>query len=204
VIAAARAAASSPDCAVPPVIRRPSLATLHASAERRTHNTNLPENLMHRLLFALLVSLASTAFAQSPTKIGTLTLTDPWARASAGGQTSGAAYLSITNDGATDRILSAAAPVANVIELHTHTVEGGVMRMRQVDAIDVTGGTTTQLKPGGLHIMLIGLKAPLKDGDSFPLTLKFEKAGEVKLDVKVRTAPAGGPMKGHGHRHDHK
>lgn len=162
---------------------------------------------MHRLLIvlsALFVSLASTAFAQSPTKFGSLTLNDPWARASASGQTSGAAYVSIVNDGATDRIVSAAAPVANVIELHTHTVEGGVMRMRQVDAIDVTGGTTTQLKPGGLHIMLIGLKAPLKDGDVFPLTLKFEKAGEVKLDVKVRMAPMGGHMKGAGHRHEHK
>lgn len=156
---------------------------------------------MHRLLFTLLVSLASTAFAQSATSVGTLTFTNPWARASAGGQTSGAAYVSIANAGATDRIVSASAPVANVIELHTHTVEGGVMRMRQVDAIDVTGGTTTQLRPGGLHIMLIGLKAPLKDGDVFPLTLKFEKAGEIKLDVQVRTAPAGGHMK---KSHEHK
>jgi hypothetical protein len=82
--------------------------------------------------------------------------------------------------------------VASVVELHTHTADGGVMRMRQVEAIDVTGGTTTQLRPGGLHIMLIGLKAPLKEGTRFPLTLKFEKAGEVALEVAVRAATSGG------------
>jgi copper(I)-binding protein len=144
---------------------------------------------MKHIVVAVLVFFgASFATSAQELKSGSLTLIDPWARATVTGQGSGAAYLTIRNDGGTDRIVSASAPVSNVVELHTHTLDGGVMRMRQVDAIDVTGGTTTQLKPGGLHIMLIGLKAPLKAGDSFPLTLKFEKAGEVKLDVKIRPA----------------
>jgi copper(I)-binding protein len=90
--------------------------------------------------------------------------------------------------------------VAEVVELHTHVMDGTIMRMRKVDAIDVTGGSTTELKPGGLHVMLIGLKAPLKAGEKFPLTLKFERAGEVKLDVEVRGTAAGKPMHGQ-HKH---
>jgi copper(I)-binding protein len=81
--------------------------------------------------------------------------------------------------------------VTDVVELHTQAVEGGVMRMRQVEAIDVTGDTTTQPRPGGLHIMLIGPKAPLREGTRFPSTLKFEKAGEVTLDVMVRAVKSG-------------
>jgi copper(I)-binding protein len=74
-------------------------------------------------------------------------------------------------------------------------MEGDVMRMRQVDAIDVPAGQAVELKPGSFHLMLMGLKAPLKAGDRFPLTLKFEKAGEVKVDVAVQTGPAAAEHK---------
>lgn len=146
-------------------------------------------NLMRRCIAAGLVAASFAAFAHNHgLKAGDLTIEDAWARASAGGQANGAAYLKIGNAGATDRLLSASAPVANVTELHTHVMDGTTMRMRKVEAIDVTGGTVTELKPGGLHVMLIGLKAPLKAGTKFPLTLKFERAGEVQVDVEVRTA----------------
>lgn len=150
--------------------------------------------LFRTLACSLMLAAGAAAAHNHGTKAGDLTIEDPWARASAGGQTNGAAYLKIKNAGATDKLLAASAPVANVVELHTHVTEGTVMRMRKVEAIDVTGGTTTELKPGGLHVMLIGLKAPLKAGEKFPLTLRFERAGEVKVDVEVR-AGAPGPHK---------
>lgn len=154
--------------------------------------------ILHRV-FAIAVFAAAGAVAahDHETKAGSLSLSEPWARATAPGQTSGAAYLKIRNAGATDKLVAASAPVADVVELHTHVMDGNTMRMRKVDAIDVTGGSTTELKPGGLHVMLIGLKAPLKAGERFPLTLRFERAGELKVEVPVRAIGGAAPM------HDH-
>ena len=84
------------------------------------------------------------------------------------------------------------------VELHQMQMQGDVMRMRQVDAIDIPANKSVALEPGGLHIMLVGLKAPLKEGDRFPMTLTFEKAGEVKVDVVVegvKPAPMAADMK---------
>jgi copper(I)-binding protein len=153
----------------------------------------------HLLAIAFLAAASAVGAHDRDTKAGALSLSDAWARATAPGQTSGAAYLKIRNAGATDKLVAASAPVADVVELHTHVMDGSTMRMRKVEAIDVTGGATTELKPGGLHVMLIGLKAPLKAGETFPLTLRFERAGEVKLDVPVRAIGAAAPMHG-----DHK
>lgn len=143
------------------------------------------------LLASLTVFLASQASA-ADYNLGALTIQDPWARASAGRMKAGAAFLTISNEGETDRLLQAKADVADAVELHTHIRDGEIMRMRQVEAIDVTGGTVTNLQPGGLHIMFIGLKAPLKEGETFPLTLEFEKAGSVKVDVEVKNISAMG------------
>ena len=85
-------------------------------------------------------------------------------------------------------------------EMHEMAMDGSVMRMRQVDAIDLPAGQAVELKPGGLHIMLMDLKAPLKAGDTVPLTLRFEKAGEHTVQVPVRAAPAAAAS-GHGHHH---
>jgi periplasmic copper chaperone A len=108
-----------------------------------------------------------------------------WARPTVAGQSAGGGYLKITGGGAADRLLSASAPVAKNVELHTMEMDGNVMRMRPVDAVAVPAGQTVELKPGGLHIMLMGLAQPLKSGSSFPLTLRFEKAGNVTVQVKV-------------------
>jgi copper(I)-binding protein len=85
--------------------------------------------------------------------------------------------------------VSASADIAGRVELHTMSMDGNVMRMRQVDSIDIPAGKTVELKPGGLHVMFMDIKTPLKTGASFPLTLKFEKAGDVKVNVAVQPGP---------------
>lgn len=134
------------------------------------------------------LGLAALAAHAHSFKLGAIEIGHPYARATAPGQPSGGGYLSLSNAGANDRLLSASAEVSKAVELHTMTMEGDVMRMRQVDAIELPAGKKVELKPGGLHIMFIGLKAPLKQGDKFPLKLKFEKAGEVTVEVNVEAA----------------
>jgi periplasmic copper chaperone A len=104
--------------------------------------------------------------------------------------------MTVANKGPVqDRLLAAATPVADQAQLHTEINDKGIMKMREVPAIDVKPGGQTMLKPGGLHLMLVGLKQPLKVGDSFPLTLTFEKAGRLDVTVTVEKAPAMGGMK---------
>jgi hypothetical protein len=135
-----------------------------------------------RFLGALLLALAGTvASAQAAPKVE-----DAWARPTVAGQAGGGGFLKITSPTA-DRLVAATAPVSKTVELHTMQMDGNVMRMRQVPAIDIPAGQTVELKPGGLHVMFIGLTQTLKDGATFPLKLRFEKAGEVEVEVKVRT-----------------
>ena len=137
------------------------------------------------LAAAALASASLIASAHS-FKVGAIAIGHPYARATVPGQPSGGAYLRLENTGADDKLVSVKAQVSQSIELHTSSMEGDVMRMRQVDAIDVPANKAVVLAPGGMHIMLVGLKAPLKEGDRFPMTLKFEKAGEVVVDVVVQ------------------
>lgn len=139
-------------------------------------------------------------------RAGELHIDHPWARATAPQAQNGGAYLTITNEGSTpDRLVAAESPVASRVELHTHDVDSaGVMRMRQVEAIDVPAGEATALRPGGLHVMLIGLENRLVEGETFPLTLVFEAAGAVELEVQVEAVTYGvgdAPAMGHGHSH---
>ena len=146
---------------------------------------------------ALAAAAAATAFTALPPparahgfQLGAIAIGHPWARATAPGQPGGAGYLSLDNRGAADRLLSARAAVAERVELHAMWMDGDVMRMRQRDAIDLPAGEKVDFKPGGTHLMLVGLKAPLKAGDRFPLTLTFEKAGTVEVVVNVEAASA--------------
>lgn len=138
--------------------------------------------------------LLSVVFFSSPAaahsfKAGDLVIGHPWARAAA--PPNGAAYLTITNQGQTpDRLVRVSSPAAEMSQLHVHLVEDGIMKMRPIDGIDIEPGAPVELKPGGLHIMLMGLKAPLTAGMKFPLTLSFEKAGDVTVEVWVETAGA--------------
>ncbi len=147
---------------------------------------------MKRILIA-----AFAALFAFPALAADIKVDDAWARPTLGQARNGAAYLTITTTGAPDRLVAASAPVAGKTELHSMTMNNNVMQMRPVDAIQVTPGTDVKLQPGGLHIMLLDLKSPLKLGEKFPLTLKFERGGEVQVQVEVRQPRAGGHGQGH-------
>lgn len=153
---------------------------------------------------AAILPLAYPVFAGEPVKKGSVEVSQVWARATAQGQANGAAYMTIRNHGEADRILRAEAGVSRKVELHTHQIDAqGVARMIEIPAIELPAHTTVELKPGGLHIMFIGLKEPLEAGKRFPLKLVLEKAGEIPLEVEVR-ATSGGAMGGQGQEHGHK
>jgi copper(I)-binding protein len=98
-----------------------------------------------------------------------------------------AVYMIIRNDGRDpDRLTAASTDVARAVELHETRLDGGVMRMAQVPAIEVPAGGRVELKPGGYHVMLIGLQRELKAGERFPVTLRFEKSGSVTVEAEVR------------------
>lgn len=133
-----------------------------------------------------------------------------WSRATPNGANVGAGYLRVTNTGsAPDRLLSGATDVANRIEVHEMAMDNGVMKMRALaDGLTLAPGQSVDLKPGGYHLMIMGLKQPLKEGVSFSGTLKFEKAGDVPVTFNVlgmgASAPSGGPsgeMMDHSHHH---
>lgn len=133
-----------------------------------------------------------------------------WSRATPNGANVGAGYLRVTNTGSTpDRLLSGATDVANRIEVHEMAMDNGVMKMRALaDGLTLAPGQSVDLKPGGYHLMIMGLKQPLKEGASFSGTLKFEKAGDVPVTFNVlgmgASAPSGGPsgeMMDHSHHH---
>lgn len=135
---------------------------------------------------------------------GKIAVENVWARASAGRAGAGAAYLTLRNTGnADDRLLSASTDVAKRAELHTHRMNGNVMRMARVEAVGVPAGKAVTLKPGGNHVMLMGLNRKLAKGDRFPLTLTFEKSGSVTVDVAVQGIAAMGPAGHGGMRMDH-
>jgi hypothetical protein len=134
----------------------------------------------------------------------TLHIETPWARATPPGVKNGAAYMSVANRGKTaDRLIAAASPIAGKADLHKHIKEGDIMRMRRIDGIDVPPGAMVALEPGGYHIMLMGLKKPLTRGERFPLTVTFEKAGTVTVEVTVGKTGAMTPESPAGPHHGH-
>jgi periplasmic copper chaperone A len=117
-----------------------------------------------------------------------------WARPTVPGQQGGGGFLSITSS-AGDRLVGGSTPLAQRFELHTMAMKGDVMEMRQLDAIELPAGQKVEFKPGGLHVMFIGLKQPLAIGSKLPVTLKFEKAGEVKVEFDVMSRPPAAATK---------
>lgn len=144
------------------------------------------------LLLVAALALPGAALAQGASP---LRIEQPFARATAPTARAGGAYMTIVNNGATaDRLLRAESSVAARVELHTVIKEGDVMRMREVPGIDVPANGKAMLAPGGFHVMLRELKAPLKAGDTAPITLVFEKAGRIEVAVPILplgAAPAG-------------
>ena len=138
--------------------------------------------------------IAATVFA-GQAFAADITVTNPWARGSAGMAKAGAAFMQIKNDGADDTLVAAKADVSKKVELHTHSMIDGVMKMREVEGgIPVPGGQTQELKPGSYHVMFMGLHAPLKEGSSFPVTLVFKNGGEQTITVDVQSPKSMGGM----------
>jgi copper(I)-binding protein len=145
--------------------------------------------MLSKILFAAICLLvANGAMAQT----GPIEIKDAWARATPGRAENGAAYLTIVSP-VPDRLTGASSPVAKKVELHTMSMEGGVMRMRPLGGIDIPPGQAVTLSPGGTHIMLQGLTQPLREKQSFALTLSFEHAGSREVTVSVEKAGATGP-----------
>jgi len=168
--------------------------------------------MMHRrfhMRFAAM-ALAAVAFAASAaqhasdgSKTGYISIEAPWSRATPGGAKVGAGYLTIKNGGAApDRLVSAAADIAERAEIHEMSMTDGVMKMRQVsDGVAVPAGGNVALAPNGYHLMFLGLKKPLTEGDTFSGTLTFEKAGTVAVTFEVRGIGAGAVDAGAEHHH---
>ena len=148
-----------------------------------------------RLLALLILLLAAAPAAAHDYKLGALQVSQPWARATATTAPTGGGYLTITNTGTTpDRLVSIKSPVANMVQIHEMKMEGNVMRMRELDGpLEIKPGATMTLAPGGFHLMMMGLKAPLKQGEKVPLTLVFEKAGEIDVELDVEAMGANHP-----------
>lgn len=115
-------------------------------------------------------------------------IANAWASPTPPGITVGAAYMSLVAS-ATDRLVGASSPIAERVELHSMTMDGGLMRMRPLRELALPAGKTVELSPSGTHFMLLGLKQPLKAGTQFQLQLKFEHAGERSVAVQVRAQP---------------
>jgi periplasmic copper chaperone A len=137
---------------------------------------------------AAFLSIATAAFAQT----GQLEISNAWARATPAKAENGVAYLTIRSP-TSDRLVSVSSPVAKKAELHTMSMEGMVMKMRPLASLDIPAGQPVTLKPSGEHIMLLGLSGQLREGQSFPLTLTFEKAGAREVTVLVEKPGAAGP-----------
>jgi copper(I)-binding protein len=146
------------------------------------------------ILAAGLACLSVTAGAQP-----SIHIVDAWARATPPGVENGAVYCKITNHGAADKLVGARSSVARNAEIHTSSSENGVVEMRHIEALPVGAGASVELAPGGTHVMLLGLAAPLAAGTKIALTLVFEAAGEIAVEVPVvdaRAAPTA-------HEHEH-
>lgn len=138
------------------------------------------------LSFALVPLLALSQPVWATEKTKPIQVKEAWAMPSLAGVKHGVAYVTLVNRSAHDDTLTrVSAPVAENVEIHTHDTHGDVMRMRELPSLALPAGETLAMKPGAEHIMLMSLKKPLKEGDSFPLKLKFAEAGEITVSVPV-------------------
>ncbi len=160
---------------------------------------------MKRFLLPLVAAVALsamsivTAFAQQAmVKAGSLEITEAWTRATLPGQPAGGGFLIIENKGAeADRLLSASSPLTPMTQVHEMKMQGDVMKMAELtDGLEIPAGAKVELKPGGFHIMFMGLKEGIKEGDVVKVKLVFEKAGEVEVEMPAQAADAKGMQHG--------
>jgi hypothetical protein len=145
---------------------------------------------------ALFTTLLMAPARAEQVKAGDLVITQAWSRATPGGAKIGSGYMTIENKGsAPDRLTGVSADIAGKVEVHEMAMNNGVMTMRPLEnGLTIDPGKTVKLAPGGYHLMMFDLKAPLKQGDKIPVTLTFEKAGKVSLSLDVQGIGAQGPM----------
>ncbi len=148
-----------------------------------------------RLILAASLALLSVPATAQDYKLGALEITRPWTRATPATAQSGGGFLTITNKGTTpDRLISARSTVSAKVEVHEMRMDGNVMRMRELEkGLEIPAGATVMLKPGGYHIMFMGLKAPFAKDTKVPVTLVFEKAGSLDIVLDVEALGAAAP-----------
>jgi copper(I)-binding protein len=156
----------------------------------------------HLSMVLVLAAICGGPALAQQVKIGDLVLDHAWVRATPGGAKVGGGYLTIENKGATaDKLIGGSSPAAGKIEIHEMAMNNGVMTMRPVKGgLSIPAGQSVTLAPGGYHIMMMELKTPLKKGGKVPVTLKFEKAGDVTVTFDIQGIGASGPASG---RMDH-
>jgi copper(I)-binding protein len=143
--------------------------------------------LRHHLALLAASVLAAAAHADHHS-VGSLVIGHPWSRPTASGMPTGVAYLTITNKGPDeDTLIAARTPAAERVEFHRTSLESGMARMRPAGTLVVAPNATLTAEPGGLHLMLVGLKTPLVEGTSVPLVLTFKTAGDVTVQMKIET-----------------
>ncbi len=144
---------------------------------------------MNKSAFLLLMSMVASGMSQAAEKIAekatTLKLEHAWVREVPPTAENSAGYISIVNTGAADHLLSVESPAAKITEMHEMKMENGVMEMNHLPCVDIPAGKTLNFEPGGMHIMLLNLKQPLKAGDQVPMTFEFEKAGKITINATV-------------------
>jgi periplasmic copper chaperone A len=153
---------------------------------------------VRRTAAALTLSIAAftaPAAHASGYDVGSIHITQPWARATPKGASAGAAYLTVKNDGtAADRLSCVSSDASASCQIHKMTMDNGVMKMRPVEGgLEIPPGETVTLKPSGLHLMLTELKHPLEPGKTVEATLQFEKAGTIKVDFPIAAIGASAP-----------
>ena len=142
-------------------------------------------------------ALVVTAASAQDYKLGSLEISQPWTRATPSTAKAGGGFLTITNKGTTpDRLVAVRSAVSDKAEIHEMKMEGNVMRMRELaKGLEIPPGATVELKPGGYHIMFMELKAPMAKDAKVPVTLVFEKAGSIDVDLQVQAMGAQSPAK---------
>ena len=157
---------------------------------------------MKSVLLAVVLAFAAGAASAHDYKVGSLEIQHPWSRATPKGATVAGGYLKIVNKGTTpDRLIGGSTAAAPKFEIHEMSMDGGVMKMRALPkGIEIKPGQTVELKPGGHHLMFVGITAPLEQGKRVKGTLEFEKAGKIEVEYAVEAI--GGTPKGGGH-HGH-
>ena len=140
--------------------------------------------------------MLALALSMNSYAAGSVTVENPYARAVPQGQPNSAAFMVLKNTTNQDRaVVNARSNASKVVELHTHKKEGGMMRMRQVEKIEVKANSETVLKPGGLHIMFIGLKQSFKAGNKVELELEFDNGEKVKITAPIKMVAGMNMMK---------